>query len=434
VIILYRYLLHPLFSVALRLAALRSAKIREGLRGRRLWRRQIERAISGDAPGGFRLHVHAASVGEFEQAKPVIEAVRAQCPDARITASFFSPSGYAQQGAYESIDGACYLPPDRPGPMGAFLDVLRPDLILVVRYDLWPEMLLAARRRGVPVALICGVLRSDSARFNPFVRPFFRRLYGDLSLICSVGREDREAFESLAPGVPVDVCGDSRFDRVVGRAAAAPSIDGPIWSAVRRHPLVVVAGSTWPPDEEMLSVLNDDERIAVVIVPHEPTPDHVEAARRRFPGARAYSELEGEEGGRFVILDRTGMLAGLYRLADLAYVGGGFGAGVHSVLEPAVFGIPVVCGPRIERSRDAEAMRRAGMLHVVGRPAELRAFVSTLVDDPERRRALGDATRSFVLERSGAVERIRSALRKHGLLRNPSPKSLSLPVASKGVR
>jgi len=255
-------------------------------------------------------------------------------------------------------------------------------------------------------------------------------------MICAVGEEDRRAFESLVPNVPVEVCGDSRFDRVIGRAAGSPSLDGPVWSAVRGHALVVVAGSTWPADEEMLSVLSADERIAVVVVPHEPTPEHVESARRAFPGARTYSELEGMPTAevRSVILDRTGMLAGLYRLADIAYVGGGFGAGVHSVLEPAVFGIPVACGPRIERSRDAEAMRRAGSLQVVERSSDLLAFVSSLAEDPERRRRLGEATYSFVLERSGAVERILSALRGHSLLRNPSPKSLSLPFASKGVR
>lgn len=434
-IILYRYLLYPILSGALRLAALRSAKVREGLRGRRGWRRQVERFLSVESTA-FRLHIHAASVGEFEQAKPVIEAVRAEYHDVRITASFFSPSGYNQQGAYSAIDGACYLPPDRPDQMAEFLDTLKPDLILIVRYDLWPELLLAADRRRIPVALICGVLRSDSVRFNPLVRSFFRRLYGLLSLICAVGEEDRMAFESLAPKVPTEVCGDSRFDRVIGRAAGAPSLDGPIWGALREHELVVVAGSTWPADEDILSVLNDDPRIALVVVPHEPTAEHVESARLRFPGVRTYSELEKMPMSdvRSVILDRTGMLAGLYRLADIAYVGGGFGAGVHSVLEPAIFGIPVVCGPRVERSRDAEAMLRAERLNVVVGASELRGFIASLADDPDRRRELGTSTRSFVLERSGAVERILSALRRHSLLRNPSPKSLSLLFASKGVR
>jgi 3-deoxy-D-manno-octulosonic-acid transferase len=167
-------------------AAIGSDKARRGRAGRRQWRRQLA-SLGRRTVGECRVHIHAASVGEFEQAKPIIEAMRARVGAMTVTASFFSPSGYEQQGRYAGVDAACYLPNDTAGEMRAFLDAVDPDAIIIIRYDLWPGMLAEARRRSIPVILVCGVLHGNSSRFNPLVRPFFAWLYGQLSMIHAVG-------------------------------------------------------------------------------------------------------------------------------------------------------------------------------------------------------------------------------------------------------
>lgn len=425
---LYRYLVRPLLSAALRVAALRSPKGRRGVAGRREWRSRFSAIPSGDPP--LRVHVHAASVGEFEQAKPLIEALRGREPGALITASFFSSSGVEQQGAYPFVDAAGYLPRDLPGEMSDFLDALAPDLIIVIRYDLWPELLAQARRRSIPVVLACGVLRSDSSRFNPLARPFFAWLYGELSLICAVGDDDRAAFQRLAPDVPVVVCGDTRYDRVAGRARAASRSGTSLWKRMREQGPLLIAGSSWTPDEELLAAIGAG--VSLVVVPHEPGEEHVKESLRRFPGSVRFSAIDRPDADMVkvpttVILDRTGMLSGLYAEGDIAYVGGAFGEGVHSVLEPAVFGIPVFCGPRIERSRDASEMYREGVLTVVRNREELVEGVGRLVADPAGRKRRGEEARRFVAAREGGTEKVLAAIESRGLLRNGASKALSLP-------
>ncbi len=410
--VLYRTLLHPLFWLALRVVSLWSPKARRGVLGRRAWREQL-----GAPPGAddkrYRVHFHAASVGEFEQAKPIIEALRADRHRYRITASFFSPSGYEQQGGYPALDASCYLPPDRAAEMTRFFDLVAPDVVIIIRYDLWLEFLREASRRKVPVVLVCGVLREGSARFRPGLRGFFSTLYGMLSLIHAVGEEDRSAFRALVPQVELETSGDTRYDRVMARAAAAAEIAG-ITPELIAGRVVLVCGSTWPPDEELLQSLAWRPDLLLVLVPHEPTEDHVAGLLRRFAGSATLSQIEAEQADgavRAVVVDRTGILSALYRIGGLAYVGGAFGEGVHSVLEPAAYGIPVICGPGIHRSRDAEEMYRDGALFVVNDGAELARQVHALVEDVAKREEVGNRVRWFVKRRVGATDRVIASLR-----------------------
>ncbi|MBK8912309.1 MAG: glycosyltransferase [Chlorobi bacterium] len=434
-LLFYRYLVRPLLDFLLRAMAVRSRKARLTWRGRKEWRTQLRHVPQ---TASHRVHFHAASVGEFEQAKPIIEAIRATFPGSVITASFFSSSGMWQQGNYDGVDAACHLPPDRPKEINEFLDHLRPQLIIIIRYDLWPQLLAQANRRKIPVVLACGVLHGGSARLFPVVRRFFRWLYGQLTLACVVGPEDERAFRQLAPTLAVRVAGDTRYDRVVARTQQ-PSAT-PVLAAHLPGSVTLIAGSTWPDDERLLAEATAAEasRLQPILVPHEPTPQHLDPLRKQFPNAVLLSELEKIEIGgsefeesesgksepegaatgkeRGVIVDRTGMLSGLYRQGEIAYVGGGFGAGVHSVLEPAAYGIPVICGPGIHRSRDAVAMEKAGALIVVADAASLRQTLLRLLDNPEERNRLGTAARQFVEERANATERIISTLLEKGLL------------------
>lgn len=402
----------------MRIASLWSPKIRLAIRGRVDWRSPVGK-IKSAAPSAFRVHFHAASVGEFEQAKPLIEALRAESTLYRITASFFSPSGYESQKNWPHIDGACYIPHDRQQEMNEFLNRITPDLIVVIRYDLWLEFMRQAGQRNIPVVLACGVLRANSARFFPGLRSFFAGLYGRLAFVHCVSKEDRESFLRLAPHVPVEVTGDTRYDRVVGRIESQEEselVQGIRGIAGDRR--ILVAGSTWKEDERLLAVLHERQDLFLVIVPHEPGPEEVTAALDQFPSAALLSQVTEEMSAnlRGIIVDRMGVLADLYRLADIAYVGGGFGAGVHSVLEPAAFGLPVLSGPRIDRSRDATAMNDAGLLLTVEQQDELRAEVDRLLADPSGLSALRERVERFVTGQLGATVRILDSLHRHGLL------------------
>lgn len=418
--LLYRFFLRPAISIVFLVAALVSPKVRRGLAGRRVARARPVEELSAEP---FRILVHAASVGEFEQAKPVIEALKASWPpsdgDLRVIATFFSPSGFEQQARYHEVDDVAYLPVDRPRDVATFLDRVRPDLILVVRYDLWPEFVHQAGLRRIPVVLICGVLHADSARFHPVVRGLFRSTYSRLALIHAVGEDDVAAFQHLAPGVPIECSGDTRYDRVVERARAAASGELPIERAKPGHWPVLVAGSTWPPDEDALLEASVGFEMRLVFVPHEPSAEHVERLRSRCPSAVLLSELQQGAAASDrtpIIVDCTGLLAGLYALADIAYVGGGYGAGVHSVLEPAAHGVPVICGPVLGRSRDAASLAAAGLLRIASGTDELRGSLQRLLVDIDLRRSLGHDTAHFVRDRAGATERIVASLRERGLL------------------
>jgi len=412
VLTFYRLIAGPALRLAHRLLAVFNGKARRGLAGRRRWREQLA-GLQPRVPGQTRVHVHVASVGEFEGAKPIIERLREQVPYLLVTASFFSPSGYEQQSGWKGLDAACYLPEDRTVEMRAFLDRLDPDLLLLIRYDLWPELLRAAHGRGVPTVLACGVLHARSVRLRWPLRSFFRSLYGLLDGAWTVRAEDRESITRLAPTVPSIAVGDTRYDRVLARAAEAVDLQfGEVLHSGGEP--VLVAGSTWGPDEEMLSAIRTIyPALRLVVVPHEPSREHVGALQERFPDAVTLSQLDAGvtfPSGAVLIVDRTGLLSALYRLGDIAWVGGGWGAGVHSVLEPAAYNLPVLTGPHIERSPDAVSLHRNGGLRVVHDAAEARAVASELRERPEEWRRRGEIAGALVREGEGATERIVAGL------------------------
>ena len=420
---LYHLVFYPLFLLTMRVVAIWSPKIRRGLKGRADWRGPVSR-IPATPERVFRIHFHVASVGEFEQAIPLIEALRREDRAYRITVSFFSSSGYDLRKGFPQTDGVCYLPHDRQSDMNAFMNLLSPDLVIIIRYDLWPEFVRQTQLRGIPAVLINGVLRQNSVRFFPLVRTFFSALYGRLALIAAVEEEDREAFLNLAPDVPVLTMGDTRYDRVEARFRRGEFADEvELVRALAGGRLVLVAGSTWPEDERLLGEIAPSDALFTVIVPHEPTPDHISALCDMMPDARTLSQFlhpdTGETDGlplRRLIVDRLGLLAELYRVGDMAWVGGGFGAGVHSLLEPAACGLPLMCGPKIERSRDALALQREGILEVVTGETALRNYIGRLIEDDRFRRECGEMAGAFVAERTGGTERILHLLRKERLL------------------
>jgi 3-deoxy-D-manno-octulosonic-acid transferase len=401
------------------LAGLASAKARRGHAMRSGAAGRVAAwAAAGRDPARPLLWLHAPSVGEGLQAEPVMRRLRARHPDWQFAWTFFSPSA---EGLAERIgaDVADYLPYDAGTEVGTLLDALRPDALVFSKLDLWPGLAVRAAARGTPVGLIAATVRPGSGRLRWPARPLLRPGYAAVARAGAVAAEDAERLERLGvPAANITVVGDTRYDSVVERVAGVAA-DDPLLAHAAGGP-ALVAGSTWPGDEDALLRAFKLVRAAqpsarLIIVPHEPTPAHLGGVERRAArlGIPAPVRLSVAGGPvPFLLVDRTGVLAALYGAGELAYVGGGFGrAGLHSVLEPAAWGRPVLMGPNWKESRDAGlllsagggwAARRAGP---AGAAADLAAQWLGWLEDVTARQAAGDAALGLVRSGLGAADR-----------------------------
>jgi 3-deoxy-D-manno-octulosonic-acid transferase len=360
--------------------------------------------------------VHAPSVGEALMAQAIIGALRSRRAGVRVLFTHFSPS--AERVADRvGADAAAYLPFDLPADVRASLDAVRPDAIVFVRTEVWPTLTAEAARRGVRVGLVNAVLGPGSSRLAWPARALLRPGYARLDVVGAVAEADAVRFYRLgvAPG-RVRVTGDARFDQVAARVAAL-DMDTPVLQRLRDATrFTLVAGSTWPADEARLvpalARLARGRPVRAVVAPHQPDAAHLAGLERRLDAAGlAHARLGAVEAGTsgvppVVVVDRVGVLAELYAVGDAAYVGGGFGrSGLHSVVEPAALGRPVLFGPRHGNAREAaelEAERGGAMIRG---PDELAARLVQLAADPDARDAAGRAARAFVEARLGGAAR-----------------------------
>ncbi len=401
------------------LAGLASAKARRGHTMRSgASGRLAAWAAAGRDPARALLWLHAPSVGEGLQAEPVLRRLRLRHPGWQFAWTFFSPSA---EGLAERVgaDVADFLPYDARAEVAGLLDALRPDALVFSKLDLWPELAAQAAARGTRVGLIAATVRPGSGRLLWPARPLLRPGYAAVTRAAAVAAEDAARLERL--GVPagrVTVVGDTRYDSVLERIASVAGGD-PLLVHAAGGP-ALVAGSTWPRDEEAILrafklVRSAHPAARLILVPHEPTPAHLvgvdrQAARIGMPAPVRLSAAEGPVP--FLLVDRTGVLATLYGAGELAYVGGGFGrAGLHSVLEPAAWGRPVLMGPNWKESRDAGLLLAAGGGWAARRADPRRAATGLAaqwlgwLEDAVARRAAGDAALGLVRGGVGAADR-----------------------------
>ncbi|HEX2079085.1 MAG TPA: glycosyltransferase N-terminal domain-containing protein [Longimicrobium sp.] len=400
------------------LAARGDGKLARGIRGRAgVLERMVAWARAHRDPTRPLVWFHAPSVGEGLQARAVIEAFRARRPDAQVAYTFFSPSA-ERFAATVRAHFADYLPLDLPREVRRALDALRPSVIAFSKTDVWPVLTREAKARGVPLAMLSGTLPASSSRLRGPARALLGPAYCRLDRVAAISAADAERFGAL--GVPAErrsVMGDARFDQVWARAAAADRESLLLRPFAGFEGVTLVAGSTWAADEEKLApalslILDQWSPFRVILVPHEPTPAHLDALEARLRQyhivrTRRLSELEaGAEPEHVVIVDRVGVLGDLYAIADIAYVGGGWGtAGLHSVLEPAAFGVPVFFGPRHANAREAAGLIAAGGAFELDPADSIAARLMPMIRDDALRRAAGDAARRYVEAGLGAAER-----------------------------
>lgn len=354
--------------------------------------------------------IHAASVGEGLQAKPVLALLRARRPDAQIVYTHFSPSGRQLAGSLDA-DFADYLPFDNASDMDAALDALRPTLLVFSKLDVWPVLVERARLRGVALALISGTLPPGSRRLAGIGGALVRDAYLSLDAIGAASADDAERF--AAAGIPrarIDVTGDTSFDQVIARAEIARK--SRLVEGLASTRLTLVAGSTWPADNRVLfpaweHVRQRDSKARLIIAPHDLSERQLGAieawARPSFKLARL-SEA-GATSADVIIIDRYGILGDVYAVADIAYVGGGLHhAGLHSVIEPAAFGVPVIYGATHARRRDAELLLAAGGAAAIDSAASLERAITTWLPESKRKTA-GARALAVVRQEAGAAER-----------------------------
>ncbi|HMK38103.1 MAG TPA: glycosyltransferase N-terminal domain-containing protein [Bacteroidota bacterium] len=408
----YSFIVIPLFWTVVQGIGLVDPKTRRGIRGRETLFDDLERQIA-PLPPGPRVWFHSSSMGEFEQAKPIIAELKRRHPGILVIVSFFSPSGFEHSRKYKLADVITYLPFDTRHNARRFLDLIRPDAAVMVRYDIWPNHIWELHDRGIPVLIANATMRQRTKRRLPLARSFHQSVYNDIDDILTVAASDVEAFSRFALVHPtLQAIGDTRYDQVSSRSSEARKrhIIPPAITAGKR---VVVIGSSWPEDEEVvipacLRLQSEYGDLMVIVVPHEPTEEHLEDLERDIAGKAAsirFSGLNEYAGENIVIVDSVGILLVLYAHAHIAYVGGSFRQGIHNVLEAAVFGIPVLFGPRHRNSHEPIMLVECGGGFVLENADEMYRTLQNLLEDAGARRTSGERAARFVESHTGATAR-----------------------------
>ncbi len=417
--VIYNTVVVPLIWGTFHLLAAFNQKVRHGVRGRKTLWRDLEKYLQlRTKDRNTTLLFHSASLGEYEQIRPILRKLKEKHPGWHLVVTFFSPSGYENFKKDAALDLAVYLPFDSLRGVQRFFNRLNPSAIVISKHDVWPNFIWTAERRRIPVLLINATLPKDSKISQWPGRSFYRVIYGRISAIFPASETDQREFRKLGvSGNCLRVLGDTRFDQVLKRAEESRS--GNFFpNEWRDTPFVFVAGSTWPSDEEhALPALfefaqkNSDSRF--VLVPHEPTEHHITELLMQFKAqgipVLLYSRWQSGESAsdyRFLLVDKIGILANLYAFSHLAYVGGSFDPGVHNVMEPAASANAVLFGPKILNSPEAQELVRRGAGFVVHSKEEILAVLDNLVSNPQKMAAARQIARQFVLENAGATDAI----------------------------
>ena len=396
------------YAAAVRAAGRRNRKARLMTDGQRRTWRELEKLD----PERRVVWLHAASLGEFEQGRPVIERIRTEMPDVQILLTFFSPSGYEVRRNYAGADVVCYLPFDTRANARRLVREARPSMAIFVKYEFWRSYIRALAEADVPTYLISAIFRPGQIFFRPWGRAYrnLLRLYDGIFV-------QDEGSRSLLAGIGTDsiVAGDTRFDRVAeiaSRRRRAKELD----AFLTEREMMLVVGSSWPADEDVyIPWLNSRPEAGAIIAPHEFDAARLKDLRRRIKGgAVLLSELgENPERGahaQAVIIDCFGLLSSLYAYADVAYVGGGFGAGIHNINEAAVYGVPVLFGPNHSKFIEARELIAAGGGFCVNSESDFAERADNLLRDPESREISGHASDAYIRSKLGATDAILTTL------------------------
>ena len=397
-----------LYALIVRLvAAFGHRKARAMVRGQRNTWRILREKID---PTARYVWFHAASLGEFEQGLPLIERLRREQPSRKILLTFFSPSGYEVRKDYKGADVVCYLPFDSPTAARRFIKLARPEMAFFIKYEFWRNYIDVLFKKSIPIYSVSSIFRPGQIFFRWYGRKYARCLRRITHFFVQ-NKRSVELLRSIGVTDNVTIVGDTRFDRVIDIRNIAKSL--PIVEQFAQaqdgapQPFVLVAGSSWQPDEDiLLDYVNRHPEIRLVIAPHVVNDTHIQEIEQKLttPALR-YSKatLENVQNYRVLIIDGYGLLSSIYRYATVAYVGGGFGVGIHNVPEAAVYGIPVIIGPNHQRFAEAVALMENGGCKNIENAEDFTAIMDDFLANPSHIAAAGSAAGRYINQNAGAT-------------------------------
>lgn len=394
-----------LYSLGVRTATLFSDKVR------RMWLGEQEAfdiLKKNVDPNASYIWFHAASLGEFEQGRPLIERIRQEFPQYKILLTFFSPSGYEVRKNYEGADIVCYLPLDTRSNAQRFLNAVKPVMAFFIKYEFWYNYLHLLSQRSVPVYSLSSIFRPDQLFFKWYGREYAKVLRCFTRFFVQ-NEESKKLLEKI--GIKdVEVVDDTRFDRVLEIKQASKRL--PLVEAFTKDAQhVFVAGSSWQPDEEIfIPYFNQHENWKIIIAPHVISEEHLSQIAKLLKGRKVarYTQTtaEGAAAADVLIIDCFGLLSSIYRYGQIAYVGGGFGAGIHNTLEAAVWGVPVFFGPNNQKFREAQGLKACEGGLEINNPTDFHSKMDAIIDAIEEGKEIGKEAATYVTSHAGATEKV----------------------------
>ncbi len=422
---IYNTLVVPAMFIGFHGAQCCNPKIREGIKGRKNVFAELRNQLRTARPLEKTVWFHFTSVGEFEQAKPLIEAIYAET---RIVLTFFSPSVAPNVRSYAYVDAAVYFPLDTQRNAERLIRLIEPTLIVFSKFDIWPNLVWTSSKGGIPIIVAAGTLHAESKRLSRFVRPFFRSVHRHIRVHCAISESDAARFQELcSPTHEIVVTGDTRYEQVYRRATAVdPDTEFFYGQGSLKRP-ILIAGSTYTEDESVLLAAYQQLRARIpknfphlILVPHEPTPERIKEIRGHLERAglayRCFSELTPDRdlsAMDVLVVDKVGLLAKLYGVADITFVGGSFRGRVHNVMEPAAMGKPVVFGPTVQNAHEASLLVDRGGAKLVHNAQQLARMIEVWLKDNRARVTAGNIGRQLIAENLGAVRRTLVHLREY---------------------
>ena len=393
------------YTFFIRITALFNEKARLWIKGRKNWRRRLAEKTDKNAR---YIWFHCASLGEFEQGRPVIEEIKKQFPEYKIALTFFSPSGYEIRKDYPLADIVAYLPPDTKQNAKIFLDIIQPEKVFFVKYEYWYYYISELNKRAIPLYIISAIYRENQSFFKatPWGK-WYRKMLFQFEHIFVQNETSARLLTNL--GIQnFTVAGDTRFDRVASIATGSKKI--PIVEKFKGNSPLVVAGSTWKPDEELLvAFINQNPGTKFIIAPHEVSAANINRLHQMLKTpAISFSKIENADVEKYqvLIIDSIGLLSSLYRYGNIAYIGGGFGVGIHNILEAATFGLPIIFGPNYQKFKEAVDLIHLGGAFSISDKETLEQSLSTLLADNNALKKASEFSRNYVAKNVGSTRLI----------------------------
>ncbi len=404
-----------IFEIGVFVASFFNEKVRKMWKGERASFRYLKEHVDPNADYAW---FHAASLGEFEQGRPIMEEFRKVYPEKKILLTFFSPSGYEVRKNYELADLVCYLPIDTPSNAIRFLRTVRPSVAFFIKYEFWYNYMHILRHRGVPVYSVSSIFRPDQVFFRWYGKTYAHVLKCFTHFF--VQNEESKRLLASIGITNVDVTGDTRFDRVATIANQSKNIPA-VATFVKNNPKkVFVAGSSWLPDEQIfLPYLAQHPEWKIIIAPHVIAENHIEMIMQLLKGRRVmrYSQLQVGDYAKLaeaevLIIDCFGLLSSIYKYGTVAYVGGGFGVSIHNLPEAAVWNIPVIFGPNNHKFQEAQELKACQGGFEITSAEDFALIMNRFSADKQALKAASDAAGNYVRSQSGATERLLQLLRE----------------------